>query len=191
MEEQNITSGGLQYVPQIAETVQYVYLDFDGESTSYNGEILTIEDIEVTNSELTEKRIETIVSSLNAQYAEKNVVFVTEKPCTAEYSTIYIGKTEAFSTYGNFAGVAETIDTDNQNKSDKAFVMLDATASDTEIISTITHETDHLLGTLNHGGEGLAAYAANKNLTLDKISYRTKHRRSDLPHAIHYSHRSP
>ena len=29
MEQQIITNGGLQYVPQIA--VQYVYLDFDGE----------------------------------------------------------------------------------------------------------------------------------------------------------------
>ena len=39
MEQQVIANGGVQYVPQIA--VQYVYLDFDGESTSYNGEILT------------------------------------------------------------------------------------------------------------------------------------------------------
>ena len=36
-----IANGGVQYVPQIA--VQYVHLDFDGELTDYNGEILTIE----------------------------------------------------------------------------------------------------------------------------------------------------
>ena len=46
--------------------------------------------------------------------------------------------------------------------SDKAFVMLDSCASNEVIISTISHETDHLLGTLNHGGEGLAAYAYDK-----------------------------
>jgi len=40
--------------------------------------------------------------------------------------------------------------------------MLDSTASNETIISTISHETDHLLGTLDHGGEGLAAYAVSK-----------------------------
>ena len=57
------------------------------------------------------------------------MIFVTDKPENAEYSTIYIGKTSVFAEYGNFAGLAETIDFDNQNKTDKAFVMLDSTAS--------------------------------------------------------------
>ena len=54
MEQQIIANGGLQYVPQIA--VQYVYLDFDGELTSYNGEILTVDEVEVKDSSLTEER---------------------------------------------------------------------------------------------------------------------------------------
>ena len=157
MTGQNIANGGVQYVPQIA--VQYVYLDFDGELTSYNGEILTVENVEVQNSSLTKERIENILAELNAKYASQNVIFVAEKPAVAEYSTIYVGKTEAFAPYGNFAGVAETIDCGNENKSDNAFVMLDSTASDEAIISTIAHETDHLLGTLDHGGSGLSAYA--------------------------------
>ena len=157
MEQPIIANGGLQYVPQIA--VQYVYLDFDGELTSYNGEILTIDDVEVKDSSLTEKRIANILAELNAQYAAKNVIFVTERPTAAEYSTIYIGETSAFDEYGNFAGLAETIDFDNRNKNDKAFVMLDSTATDYEVISTISHETDHLLGTLDHGGEKLEKYA--------------------------------
>jgi hypothetical protein len=41
MKQQNIAIGGVQYIQQI--TVQYVYLDFDGELTSYNGEILTVD----------------------------------------------------------------------------------------------------------------------------------------------------
>ncbi|MBO5725098.1 MAG: hypothetical protein J6S58_09745, partial [Lentisphaeria bacterium] len=159
MGQQNIANGGVQVVPQIA--VQYIYLDFSGELTSYNGEILTIDHVEVKDSSLTEERIDEIVVELNARYAAYNVIFVTEKPETAEYSTIYIGKTEAFFPYGNFAGLAESIDEGNQNKTDKAFVMLDSTASNEEIIFTISHETDHLLGTLNHGGDGLDAYAAN------------------------------
>ncbi len=157
MEQLITANGGVQYVPQIA--VQYVYLDFDGELTSYNGEILTIDTVEVQDSALTEERIASIIAELNAKYSSQNVIFVSEKPSVSEYSTIYIGKTEAFSTYGNFAGLAETIDSGNKNKTDKAFVMLDSTASNAEILSTIAHETDHLLGTLNHGGEGLEAYA--------------------------------
>ena len=157
MEQQIIANGGLQCIPQIA--VQYVYLDFDGELTRYNGEILTVDEVDVQHSNLTAERIAGIVSELNALFADKNVIFVTEKPIIAEYSTIYIGKTEAFSPYGSFAGLAETIDEGNKIKSDNAFVMLDSTATDVEIISIISHETSHLLGTLDHGGDGLAAYA--------------------------------
>ena len=163
MEQQMIANGGLQYVPQIA--VQYVYLDFDGELTSYNGEILTVDNVEVQDSSLTEERIANIVAELNAKYADKNVIFVTERPQNAEYSTIYIGKTEAFAPYGSFAGLAETIDKGNKISTDKAFVMLDSTASNETIISTISHETDHLLGTLDHGGEDLAAYAVSKTFS--------------------------
>ncbi|MBO7329918.1 MAG: hypothetical protein J6W00_14240, partial [Lentisphaeria bacterium] len=157
MEQPIIANGGLQIVPQIA--VQYVYLDFDGELTSYNGEILTVDNVEVKDSSLTEERIAYIVAELNAKYASQNVIFVTEKPENTAYSTVFIGKTDAFNAYGSFKGVAETIDKGNLNRSDNAFVMLDASAADTEIISTISHETDHLLGILDHGGSGLYAYA--------------------------------
>ena len=160
MEKERIADGGVQYVPQIA--VQYVYLDFDGELTDYNGEILTVENVEVKDSALTKERIANIVAELNAKYASQNVIFVTDRPVSVEYSTIFIGKTDAFSSYGNFAGLAETIDEGNKNSTDKAFVMLDSTDSNEAIISTISHETDHLLGTHNHGGEGLVAYAAEK-----------------------------
>ena len=157
MADGKILNSGLQYVPQIA--VQYIYLDFDGELTSYNGEILSLENVEVQNSSLTEERIQNILAELNARYAGQNIVFVTQRPTVAGYSTIFIGKTAAFDRYGNFAGLAETIDENNINKTDNAFVMLDSTATDPKIIATIAHETDHLLGTLNHGGEGLQAYA--------------------------------
>ena len=106
-------NGGIQYVPQIA--VQYVYLDFDGELTGYNGEILTVENVEVIDSKLSAERIAAIVAELNTRYASQNVIFVAERPSVAEYSTIYIGKTSAFEEYGSFAGLAETIDSGNQN----------------------------------------------------------------------------
>lgn len=108
----------------------------------------------VEHSELSEERIEYILTELNKKYAAENIVFVTKIPGgIAEYSTIYIGKTEAFDSYGSFAGLAETLDKNNENKTDKAFVMLNAANSNEEIINTISHETDHITGKLNHGGE--------------------------------------
>ena len=159
MADRTILDGGLQYIPVIA-LAQIIYLDFDGELTSYNGEILSLENVEVQDALLTAERISNIVTQLNAKYADQNVVFVTERPTTNEYSTIFIGKASAFDEYGNFAGLAETIDEGNLNKSDNAFVMFDSSASNEAIIATISHETDHLLGTLDHGRNGISSYAA-------------------------------
>ena len=77
-----VQNGGVQSVPQIA--VQYIYLDFDGELTSYNGEILSLENVEVKHSNLTADRIADIVAELNTKYVEQNVVFVTERPENTE-----------------------------------------------------------------------------------------------------------
>ena len=116
MEQPIIADGGLQFVPQIA-AVQYIYLDIDGELTEYKGEILTVENVKVEHSELSEERIEYILTELNKKYAAENIVFVTEIPeGIAEYSTIYVGKTEAFDSYGSFAGLAETLDKNNEKK---------------------------------------------------------------------------
>ena len=157
---QNVNNGGLMSVPQIA--AQTVYLDFDGEITSYNGELLTVENVIVEDSKLTQMQITEIVNALNTQYFDRNVVFTADKPADGEYSTVYVGKTSSFDAYGNFVGLAETNDIGNQNKADNAFVMLDNTASTTSIISTISHEVEHLLGTGTHGGDGLSAYAYEK-----------------------------
>ena len=154
-------NGGLQYAPP-AISAQIIYLDFDGAQTAYKGEILTLDTVEVQDSLLTAERINNIVTALNEKYASQNVVFVAEKPKSAEYSTIFIGKTTAFDQYGHFTGLAETIDEGNLNKSDNAFVTLDTSATDTQIIATIAHETDHLLGTLDHGGKGIAGEETRK-----------------------------
>ncbi len=155
MNTQLIQSGGVQAVAQ----PQIVYLDFDGEVTRYNGELLTIDQVTVEDSGLTAERISNIVSLLNASYAERNVIFVTERPAGGVFSTVYVGKTSAFDEYGNFAGLAETIDSGNHNPSDNAFVNLDATVSDHEIIKTISHEVDHIVFGSSHQGEGLGQYA--------------------------------
>ncbi|MBQ4106507.1 MAG: hypothetical protein IJC73_02880 [Lentisphaeria bacterium] len=160
-----VENGGVQYVPQILETKQIIYLDFDGALSRYDGEYLTVDRVEVTDSQLSPERVAAIVTALNAQFAGMNIEFVSERPDSAEYSTIFVGKTSAFDSYGNYAGLAETIDHDNANKSDNAFVMLDAASSDAEIVSVISHEAAHLTGLLDHGGSGLDAYAVTSTFS--------------------------
>ncbi len=158
-----IADGGIQTViPELATiSPQIIYLDFDGELTSYHNRDLDIhiDDVNVEDSGLTQERIASIVKALNNDFTNQNVTFVTERPTETEFSTIYVGKTSSFDEYGNFAGLAETVDIDNKIKNDNAFVMLDDTADDSAIIETITHEARHLIGTLEHGREGIGQYA--------------------------------
>ena len=97
MEQNASINRELQLEQQIAIDKQIIYLDFDGAQTSYNGELLTVEDIAVVDSQLDAGRIEAITEQLNYQYALDNVLFVFSEPVdAAEYSTIYIGNTDAF-----------------------------------------------------------------------------------------------
>ena len=73
MEQIKSIDGGLQFVPQIAADQQIIYLDFDGELTSYNGEILTVDNVEVQHSEISEERIKNILQQLNEKYFAQNV----------------------------------------------------------------------------------------------------------------------
>ena len=41
-----------------------------------------------------------------------------------------------------------------------AFVLLDDSASNSELVDVIRHEAGHILGSLDHGGAGLARYAS-------------------------------
>ena len=49
-------AGGIQFVLQDQPAKQVVYLDFDEELTSYNGEILVVENVVVQDSSLTNDR---------------------------------------------------------------------------------------------------------------------------------------
>ena len=158
---ENILQGGVQVVAPIAP--QIVYLDFDGELTRYNGEILTIDNVEVQHSLLSDERIQYIVAELNLKNSGKDVIFVTERPENTEYSTVYIGKTDAFVPYGDFIGLAETIDAGNLIKDDNAFVFLDHNSSNDQIISVINHEIGHIAEGKTHSviTDSLADYAEN------------------------------
>ena len=140
---------------------QIIYLDFDGELTQYrNADLnLSIDNVQVTDSRLTRERIAGIIAGLNTAFSVYDVVFASERPKDTAYSTIFVGRTNAFDQYGSFAGLAETVDLGNRIKDDNAFVLLDAANTDSDIVSTIAHEAEHLIGTLDHGGNGLDRYA--------------------------------
>ena len=62
MELQIFENGGIQNVPQIA-VQQIIYLDFDGALTSYDGEILSLDNVEVQDSGLEAQRIALITAA--------------------------------------------------------------------------------------------------------------------------------
>ena len=164
------SDGGIQtVVPQsTAVSPQIVYLDFDGAATSYNGELLTINDVVVEDSGFDSESITLIVIALNDHFGD-DVVFTAELPQTDEYSTIYVGVTSAFEEYGDFLGIAETLDSGNQNHNDNAFVLLNSTASTELVTSVIAHETEHIVGELTHGSGALNAYA-EENISIVYIN---------------------
>ena len=153
MEQQIIANGGVQYVPEI-ELPQIVYLDFDGESTTYRNDDLDITlDVDVEDSGMSEEQKQYILSELSTKYDLEDIVFTIEKPDEdQEYSTIFIGQTDDFEEYGSFAGLAETIDKGNQIRNDNAFVLADHTSDPDHIISVIDHEVGHIVEGMEHSG---------------------------------------
>ena len=150
-------SGIQTVIPQLASSSpQVVYLDFNGAETSYYNPVLNIaiDNIVVEDSGFDSDSISLIIDALNEQFGD-DVVFTAELPHTDEYSTIYVGVTSAFEDYGDFLGIAETVDTDNQIHDDNAFVLLDSTARIEFVTSVITHEIGHLTGSLKHAGTGI------------------------------------
>ena len=165
-------SGVQTIVPQLATIAQQVvYLDFDGEKTSYYNRDLDIhiDNIVVEDSGFDALTISAIVSDLNSLYGD-DIVFTADRPDEHDvYSTIYIGVTSSFAEYGDFLGIAETIDSGNRIHDDNAFVFLNSTASTELVTSVIVHETNHIISGYDHGGEDLQRFAADTHVTSGQV----------------------
>ena len=167
-----LTDGELTLTVEESEktVTQYVYLDFDGEGGMRyrNSDLKMSIALSVRDSGISEERRQTILSELTEQYAGDGIVFTLERPENedAEYSTLYFGKSKAFDEYGEFFGVSETHDRNNQDKNDRAFVLLDQSFSDGQIVSVASHMLDHLLGYsyMADGTPDLKQYAESKYL---------------------------
>ncbi|MEA4862256.1 MAG: hypothetical protein VB042_02995 [Victivallaceae bacterium] len=132
-----------------------VYLVFGGGETAYAGEVATIEKVSIAPSGISPSIIAGIVKKLNQLFHGK-ISFAAERPDTTDYSTIYIGHTDAFNILGRFRGLAEKIGVDGG----RAFVLLSAVDRVHDIVEVIAHETRHLLCGFRHAGSGINAYAA-------------------------------
>ncbi len=159
LEKQVIASPGLW-------SQQIVYLDFDGENTQYNNADLGLNfDVTVKDSGMSEVQKQTILAGLSEKYKNTGIVFTLERPedDAVEYSTVYIGESDDFKKYGNFAGLAETIDKGNRTKNDDAFVFANSKTNTDTVISVIDHEVGHIAEGMVHQSSvdnTLEAYAA-------------------------------
>ena len=139
---------------------QIIYLDFDGaQDVTYNGPVVVEGiDIPVFSAESAglagqeQEIINQVIAELEQTYAGTGIIFTTLQPTQgSEYSTIYIGGDDsAFSEYGSFLGLAETVDVGNRNRADDGFVFSDElfwiSLDTSQLVGTIAHEVGHLLG---------------------------------------------
>ena len=159
-EELLILNSGIQTIVNQLATPQYIFLDFDGASTSYYNRDLNIliDGILIEDPGFDNESISLIVSQLNMEFGD-DIVFTAIQPQCDEYSTIFIGTTKAFDEYGSFYGLAETIDSNNKIHNDNAFVLLNSAALLDHVTDVIAHETEHIVYGMKHEGEVLEQYA--------------------------------
>ena len=162
--ETEVISHTVENIPKKEKKLSYVYLDFDGQSTSYDNRALNLSfAVTVQNSLFSDEQKQVILAGLTKRYKADGVVFMLERPVdeSIEYSTLYFGKTDAFDDYGEFFGVAETHDGNNMSASDEAFILLDNSYSTDQVISVAAQNLDHLLGNscLSSTANTLADYA--------------------------------
>jgi len=150
-----------------SSSVQYVYLDFDGEHATYRNTDLRMSfSVTVQNPDFSDAQKQAILNGLKEKYASSGIVFTTEKPAVASYSTLYFGQSNAFQRYGDFFGVSETFDEMNRRQNDNAYVLLDKTYSTDQVLSVSSQMLDHILGNsyMVDGAVSLRNYAANSYL---------------------------
>lgn len=159
---------------------QNILIDFEGaENVSYDNETLGIHlsGLSIADSGLSGEKQAKILNELNSTFTGTGVIFTTDiaglEP--GKYSTIYVGGSDpAFSAYGNFRGLSETIGAGNQVKNDNAFVFTDKLGSTAAIVETIAHEAAHLVGFQHDNENGpdgrtLSSYANGDGLVPLKI----------------------
>ena len=138
-------------------TTRIVTLDFNGGSHVYrNPELGMSIPVRIAPSGISAGRARTLAEALNRDCADSHVRFEvglsskasliskdgSKSGASEENSAVRIGRTTDFDRYGAFLGLAEGIG------SGDAYVLLDDSANDAELVDVIRHEAGHILGTL-------------------------------------------
>ncbi|MBO7089084.1 MAG: AIDA repeat-containing protein, partial [Lentisphaeria bacterium] len=166
----NLNDGDLILSVNATQPTQYVYLDFDGEEQArYKNPHLELSfDLSVADPEFSDEQRAAVVSALSERFGKYNIVFTLERPEDIDYSTLYFGVSSAFDEYGDFFGIAETCDGNDQVRDDNAFVLLDSGYSDEQILSVASHMLDHIMGFFwsgsVDGSPAILKYAESKAL---------------------------
>ncbi len=144
----NLNKGDLILSVNATQPTQYVYLDFDGEDlVRYNNSDLELSfDLSVADPAFSDEQRAAVVSALSERYGKYNIAFALERPEDIEYSTLYFGVSSAFDEYGDFFGISETCDGNDQVRDDNAFVLVNSGYSDDQIITVASHMLDRLMG---------------------------------------------
>ena len=144
----NLNKGDLILSVNATQPTQYVYLDFDGENlVRYNNSDLELSfDLSVADPAFSDEQRAAVVSALSERYGKYNIAFALERPEDIEYSTLYFGVSSAFDEYGDFFGISETCDGNDQVRDDNAFVLVNSGYSDDQIITVASHMLDRLMG---------------------------------------------
>ena len=174
-EKGNMADNGISNNTGASSSVQYVYLDFDGERTTYRNTDLRLSfSVTVQDPDFSDAQKQAILKGLKEKYASSAVVFTTEKPSASSYSTLYFGQCDAFRRYGEFFGVSETFDEMNRRQNDNAYVLLDKTYSTDQVLSVSSQMLDLILGNsyLVDAADSLRDYAANSYLLSTEWSQR-------------------
>ncbi|MEG1980831.1 MAG: hypothetical protein RR060_08870, partial [Victivallaceae bacterium] len=143
---------------------QVIYVNFYGAKKLEYHNLQTgtiISDISMSDAEISEAEIAQIITRLNE--TNNDYTFVSDPAGLPEesYSTIYVGKSDAFDEFGAVKGISETTgETAAQTANDNAFVLTQNINSIDELVAVIAHEAGHLTGTVIHD-------TANDGLTID------------------------
>ena len=154
------------------EDSQIILLDYQGApNVTFDGpallENLSVAPLNLPDGSAADDFMADVCESLNTLYGDWPVQFVLAPPSAGDYSTIYVGGTnEVFLQYGNFLGIAESVDVGNLNPNDKAFVFSETIAELTtpefyqeKLVGIIAHEAGHLIG-LSHSSDALGGIMA-------------------------------
>ncbi len=129
-----------------AEPMQVVFVDFVANQVPQQDDLSSTDSVPTEDFDVRADRISTILSTLNQQFADRNVVFVSERPELRAYSTITVGHLDASVVLENVRSTPITLESNHQVDSGNASGF---ERSDELLVAAIAGEADQLLDTDN------------------------------------------